>query len=195
MAADHEAANDRPHSPLKSIGLALQKLPPRVNVDAVDLEILRLLTVDGRISQRRLAEELGMSAPAIADRIARLTSKGVISGYTALINFDTLGYSTLVHLSITISEGYDRRQLMEDLAAARGVEEVSLVTGGIDLMVKVRVRDYPDLRDLLTNDIWSIQGIQRTETSVTLGKVDVHNPAARILAELAKELQAGPAAD
>ena len=182
------------NSPLRNIGTALSDLPPRVSIDAVDLEILRLLVLDGRMPQRRLAEELGMSAPAIAERITRLTRKGVISGYTALINFDALGYSTVVYVSVVISEGYDRAKLMEDLANARGVEEVSLMTGSTDLLVKIRVRDHPHLRELLTNEIWSIQGIQRTETSITLGQVDVFSPAARILTELAAEYD-GPAGE
>ena len=54
--------------------------------------------------------------------------KGVITGYTVNVNWESLGYSTVVYLSIVISEGYDRGKLMTDLAGARGVEEVTLVT-------------------------------------------------------------------
>jgi Lrp/AsnC family leucine-responsive transcriptional regulator len=175
-------------SPLRNIGASLSEIVPRVTVDAVDLELLRLLTQDGRMPQRRLAEELKMSAPAIAERLARLQKRGVITGYSANINFDALGYSTIVYLSVVIALEYDRGRLMNDLAQARGVEEVTLVTGSTDLLVKLRVRDHEHLRTLLTDEIWSIKGIQRTETSISLGHVGGLNPAERLLAEIAHEL-------
>ena len=61
---------------------------PRPRLDETDIEILKYLVKDARISQRALALEIGMSPPAIADRIARLEADGVIHGYGASSNLE-----------------------------------------------------------------------------------------------------------
>jgi DNA-binding Lrp family transcriptional regulator len=67
-------------------GVSPRKAIPRL--DETDVEILKFLVQDARISQRALAREIGMSPPAIADRIARLEAEGVIQGYRASIDLE-----------------------------------------------------------------------------------------------------------
>lgn len=150
-------------------------------VDPLDIRILRLLCDDARMSQRELARRLGMSAPAIGERLARLERLGVITGYGVRVDWSRLGYPTIVYLTITALPGYEQGKIMRGLAMLPEVEEVMLVTGGIDLLVRLRVRDHVHLRDVLLNHVWQIEGIQRTETSMTIAEMAPKNSAADLL--------------
>lgn len=178
---------DSPPTPVKPLGsigdLAAVPSEP-VALDTIDLRLLLLLSDDARISQRSLARELGMSAPAVADRLARLHRRGVIAGYGVRLNWSALGYPTIVYLTVTAVQGYEQGRIMSRLAALPEVEEVMLVTGDFDMLVRVRVRDHTHLRDLLINGVWQIEGIQRTETSLSIAEMKPKNSASELLADM-----------
>jgi DNA-binding Lrp family transcriptional regulator len=73
---------------------------------------------------------------------------------------------------------------MQQLMEIAEVEDVLLVTGDVDMMVRARVRDHTHLRDLLQNKVWQIDGIQRTETSLAIAEMPVKNVAAHLLESL-----------
>jgi Lrp/AsnC family transcriptional regulator for asnA, asnC and gidA len=158
-----------------------------VPLDHVDQRLLLLLSRDARLSQRSLARELGMSPPAIAERIARLERQGVITGYGVRLNWGALGFDSPVYLTITAVQGYQQGAIMDELAALPEVDEVLLVTGAFDMLVRLRVRDVRHLRDLLLNQIWQIEGIQRTETSITIAQARAKNTAEQLLAAMIDE--------
>lgn len=179
-------------SPLSSISDFAAAPSPRAPLDETDLRLLRLLSEDARLSQRALARELGMSAPAVGERVARLERQGVVTGYAARLDWNAIGYPTTVYLTVVAVLDYEQGQIMQALSEIAEVEEIMLVTGDIDLLVRVRVRDYTHLRDLLLNRIWHIEGIQRTETSMTLAEMPTSNTAVRLLTEM---IAAGVAAE
>jgi Lrp/AsnC family transcriptional regulator for asnA, asnC and gidA len=183
-----------PVRPLGSIGGYAAVPSERATLDATDLRLLLLLSDDARISQRSLARELGMSPPAVADRLARLHRQGVITGYGVRLNWSALGYPTIVYLTVTAMHGHEQGTIMAALAALPEVEEVMLVTGDIDMLVRVRVRDHTHLRDLLINSVWQIEGIQRTETSLSIAEMKPKNTASELLADMIARAT-GPATD
>jgi Lrp/AsnC family transcriptional regulator for asnA, asnC and gidA len=128
-----------------------------------------------------------MSPPAIAERIARLERQGVITGYGVRLNWGALGFDSPVYLTITAVQGYQQGAIMDELAALPEVDEVLLVTGAFDMLVRLRVRDVRHLRDLLLNHIWQIEGIQRTETSITIAQARDKNTAEQLLAAMIDE--------
>jgi Lrp/AsnC family transcriptional regulator, leucine-responsive regulatory protein len=174
----------QPVKPLGSIGGYAAVPSERVALDTVDLRLLLLLSEDARISQRSLARELGMSPPAVADRLGRLHRQGVITGYGVRLDWSALGYPTIVYLTVTAVQGYEQGTIMARLAALPEVDEVMLVTGDFDMLVRVRVRDHTHLRDLLINSVWQIEGIQRTETSLTIAEMKPKNTASELLADM-----------
>jgi Lrp/AsnC family transcriptional regulator for asnA, asnC and gidA len=86
-----------------------------------------------------------------------------------------------VYLTITAMHGYQQGVIMDQLAAIAEVDEVRLMTGAFDMLVRLRVRDDSHLRDLLMNRIWQIEGIQRTETSITIAEMKPKNTAEELL--------------
>jgi Lrp/AsnC family leucine-responsive transcriptional regulator len=143
----------------------------RVLLDATDLAILRLLASDARMSLRRIARELGMSPPAITDRVAGLEQMGVIRGYRAEIDRSMLGFPLVVYVGIVSIQGADQYQVVERFRETPEVEDVHLVTGPKDLLVRLRLRDTAHLREVLFERIWTVPGVDRTETFVSLGEM------------------------
>lgn len=151
-----------------------------MQLDAVDRHILVLLARDSRISQRRLARELRMSPPAIGERIARLEYAGVIRGYTVAIDWSVLGFVTC-YLAVSAIQGAEQGPVMAALHRLPEVEEVIVITGSLDMLVRVRVRDHAHLRRLLLEHVWQIDGVQRTETFLSLAEMPAKETTASLL--------------
>src|ERR1700740_2556370 len=99
---------------LTSVSTPLAKLTevsapstPAVEVDSLDLALLRALTADARQSLRALARQVQMSAPVVGDRVARLERACVIRGYRADVDWAALGYPVNVFLAVTAGPGMD----------------------------------------------------------------------------------------
>ncbi len=161
---------------------------PSVTLDQTDLQILVLLLRDARRSVRGIAAEVGMSAPAVAERIARLERHGVIRGYRAEIDWGRLGYGLLVYIRVTGVQGSEQSTTVAELRQLPEVEQVEVVTGDSDLLVRLRARDQHHLRELLFERVWRISGIERTETLLCLGEL----PPKSFDLELAESLLAQP---
>ncbi len=152
----------------------------------MDVALLELLAADARVSQRALARHLHMSPPAIGERIARLERAGVIRGYRVDIDWAALGYGTGVYLAVSASS--DRGAILEAMHAIPEVEGIGVVTGSMDLLARVRVRDHEHLRQLLFERVWTIGGVERTETFLCLAEMPAKDFAGELLATLEEHL-------
>jgi DNA-binding Lrp family transcriptional regulator len=159
---------------------------PVVEVDGFDLALLHALATDARQSQRALARQVEMSPPAVADRIARLERLGAIRGYRVDIDWAALGYPVVVYIAVTAGPGMDLSEIIKAIRALPEAEDMSVVTGGLDLLVRLRVRDHAHLRELLLAEIFQINGVQRTETFLSLADVEPGNFTAAMLEEISQ---------
>ena len=139
-----------------------------------------LLARDARVSQRGLARELRMSPPAIGERIARLERAGVIRGYRVDVDWSALGYVT-GYLAVTAIQGADQSEIMRALHQLPEVRDVSVITGSMDMLARIRVRDYTHLRRFLLEGVWQMPGIQRTETFLSLAEMPSKELSAQLL--------------
>ena len=149
---------------------------PRADLDEVDRRLLAMLAEDPRLSQRQLARQVGMSAPTVGERIARIERAGVIRGYTTLIDWSALGYPGLVFLPITFTPDADITSILRELRAIPELVDLFVVTGSYDMIARFRIRDHGDLQSLLLERIWPIRGLQRIETMLSLGEVRIDQP-------------------
>jgi Lrp/AsnC family leucine-responsive transcriptional regulator len=164
---------------------------PRADLDRVDLAILRLLAGDARMSGRRLAREVGMSAPAVAERVARLERTGVIRGYRAEVDRAALGLPLVVYVGAVAVQGADQQKVVERLRTMAEVEDVHIVTGPKDLLIRLRVRDPEHLREALFDRIWNVPGMERTETYISLSDMEPKSFDADRLAAMMEDGSAG----
>ena len=179
-------------APLARLADVAAAVSPKVEVDDLDLTLLRALAVDARQSQRALARAVGMSPPAIADRLARLERAGAIRGYRADLDWAALGYPVVVYMAVTAGPGMDLSQIISAIRALPEAEDMSVVTGGFDLLVRLRVRDHEHLRELLLAEIFQIPGVQRTETFLSLGDAEPDNFAVALLEQMSQRAQIRP---
>lgn len=132
-------------------------------MDSLDKKIIGILCSDGRVTMKELAASLGLSAPAVAERVKRLEQSGVISGYKAIINREKLGQNVSVFINLDIpASQYDSFKAYADFAPE--ISEFYYVTGQHSLIVKAFVKDTEHLAKLLEK----IQEFGPTETYVVM---------------------------
>ena len=140
---------------------------PGHGMDATDFEILELLQGNCKQPLASIGAEVGLSAPAVVERIHKLEDSGVITGYRAEIDARSVGLDVTAFIGLS-SDGLADIKLVE--AATLDVPEVlecHHVTGGHTLLLKVKTRDTSSL-ELLIDRIRSMEGVARTETMVVL---------------------------
>ncbi|MEZ5167071.1 MAG: Lrp/AsnC family transcriptional regulator [Acidimicrobiales bacterium] len=117
-------------------------------LDSISRRILEELAADGRVSFRELGDRVGLSAPAITDRVRRLERDGIIRGYRADIDPDALGYPMLV--IVRVHSAGPRAAAVDALAAEiPEVIECHRVTGSESHVLRVRVRDVGHLNEIV----------------------------------------------
>jgi Lrp/AsnC family transcriptional regulator, leucine-responsive regulatory protein len=139
-------------------------------LDAIDRRILRLLREDGRMPHAAIAKTVGLSGPAVHDRVRKLEGAGIISGYTAVLDPIALDRSHVAFVLVTLSEGSEFA--IDEPIVARICEETDVlefhrVAGQDCYLVKVRTATNKDLEQLLRR-IRLIRGVARTQTTIVL---------------------------
>lgn len=178
-------------TPLARLADIASPSAPKIEVDEIDLALLRALAVDARHSQRALARLIELSPSAVGDRLARLERTGAIRGYRVDIDWAALGFPVVVYLAVTAGPGMDLSAIIKAISSLPEAEDMSVVTGGLDLLVRLRVRDHAHLRELLLTKIFQIDGVQRTETFLSLADVEPENFTAAMLDRMSERLAVG----
>ena len=138
-------------------------------IDEQDRTILARLTEDARVSWAELAQVLGLSAPAVAERVKRLKQRGVIRGFHAVLDPPSLGLGLTAFISVTLAHPRDRAGFLKTVRKRDEVKEAHHLAGEDDYLLKVHCRDTTHLEHLLTDILKSVKGVQRTRTSIVLG--------------------------
>lgn len=137
-------------------------------LDALDRKILICLQENGRMSLSAIAEKAGVAPATVHERLAKLRGAGVVKGFYTRIDPVALGYTVTAFVNVRVDLAAGLEKTVEQLAAIPEVEEVHLITGEFDLLVKVRARDTVHLQDLLLNHLHKVSGFVRSATVVCL---------------------------
>ncbi|HEY9000941.1 MAG TPA: Lrp/AsnC family transcriptional regulator [Mucilaginibacter sp.] len=140
-------------------------------LDKVDLNILRLMQENARISNADMARELGMAPSGVLERVKKLEQKGVIQQYTARINPAALQQKMLAFIFMKASDGPGCTDTAEALAKIPEVQEVHHIAGDDCYLVKVRTYDSSTLVHLMRNSFSQIPNILSTRTTIVLETV------------------------
>jgi len=136
-------------------------------LDDIDLRILALLQEDCRTSLVRLGEQVGLSAPAVLERIKKLEAAHVITGYPALLDARRLGLDITAFIGVIISHPSMIADFERKVRAVDDVLECHHVTGGYTILLKVKTGNTSSLERLISR-IRCLDGVARTETMVVL---------------------------
>lgn len=142
-------------------------------LDAIDRNILRLLRLDARLSNARLASEVGLSPSACLRRIRLMEQAGVIRGYTALVDTSQAETTIAVIINITL-ERQTEDHLDRFEAAVRKhpeIRECFLMTGGSDYLLRVEVANPGDFERIHKDILSTLPGVLRIHSSFSIRNV------------------------
>lgn len=141
-------------------------------LDDADRLILDILQSHGRITNSKLAEQLGMSPSPMLERVRKLEKSGIIERYVALLAPEKVGKTfAFVSVSLAVHQlgALDHfKQAIHDLPE---VLECHHITGEDDFILKVAVSGIDDYRDFVVNKLTPISGINKIRTSFVLDTV------------------------
>lgn len=125
-----------------------------IDLDATDRQLLDLLSQDGRASYQSLADRVGLSRPAVMERVKRLEEQGFIADYVAVLNRTRLGLGVTAFVAVRFpaaDEADDERarRHMESLAANPAVLECHHVDGDDSYVLKVATATLAELEQVL----------------------------------------------
>jgi Lrp/AsnC family transcriptional regulator, leucine-responsive regulatory protein len=164
-------------------------------IDSNDREILKLLQQNARISNAEIARQVGMAPSAILERIRKLETRGVITGYEARIDPAALGLDLLAFVLMRTTDMSSDLRTGEYLAQLDEVQEVHHIAGEDCFLVKVRVRDARTLGRLLRERFAAAGGAVSTRTTIVLETVHETSRLPIDAALAAQDAQDAPASE
>ena len=143
------------------------------DIGKIDRNILRALQRDARISFAELARKVGLSTTPCKQRVKKLEQEGVIRGYQAILNPDSLAAGLVGFVQIRLNR--TAQDVFEDFKKAAlelpEVQECYLVSGNFDYLIKARVADMAAYRALLGDTLLALPGVQESTSYVVMEQV------------------------
>ncbi|HUW65482.1 MAG TPA: Lrp/AsnC family transcriptional regulator [Spirochaetia bacterium] len=137
-------------------------------MDNIDSKVLKRLMENGRTTWAELGSLLDLSPPAAAERVKKLEERGVIKGYTALVDARALGYPLTAFIGVVLDRPQDRGPFLQMVEQLPAVAECHHVAGAEDYLLKVRVPGLPELEKLVSDDLKGLPGVVKTRTVIAL---------------------------
>lgn len=137
--------------------------------DETDTKLLDVLLADSRLSYRKVASKIGVSAATVMNRIKRLEKEGVIKGYTAILDYEKLGYDIDAIINMKISKG-KLFEVENKIAHHPSVAAVYDVTGDFDSTIIAKFRNRRAL-DTFLKKIQTYEFVEGTNTILILNTI------------------------
>jgi Lrp/AsnC family leucine-responsive transcriptional regulator len=144
-------------------------------IDEKDERILEILQRDGRATNVELARAVELTPSATLERVRKLEERGLIRGYTAVLDPRALGLGLVAFIFVRVDERDDvlgtAESTAEALAGLPSVQELHHLAGEDCFLVKVRARDTDDLYRILRDEFGQFKAIRGTRTTIVLKTV------------------------
>jgi Lrp/AsnC family leucine-responsive transcriptional regulator len=137
-------------------------------LDSYDSKILDGLMKNSRIKWADLAAQIGLSAPATADRVNRLIEQGVIKEFGALIDPESIGCELTAFVAVSLERPENRGPFLELIHDLEEIQECHHIAGEDDYLLKIRSRNTKDLDRVISHHIKSLKGVVRTKTTIVM---------------------------
>ena len=139
-------------------------------LDKLDRQILSIISQNARIPFRDVAEQCGVSRAAIHQRVQRMIESNIITGSGYFVNPKVLGFSSNAYIGVKLEKGSMYKNVVPEFEKIPEITECHFTTGPYTLLLKVFARDNEHLMDLLNNRIQEIEGVNATETLISLSQ-------------------------
>ncbi len=142
-------------------------------MDSFDLKILRILEVNGRITNSELSNRVGLSKTPCQIRVKNMVSIGVIKGFRAVLDNDALDRNHISFTEVKLNDTRDATLRMFNNAVMEIPEivECHMIAGKFDYLLKVRTKNISDYRIALGEKISTLPCVANTSTHVAMEAV------------------------
>ncbi|WP_213451464.1 Lrp/AsnC family transcriptional regulator [Rhizomonospora bruguierae] len=136
-------------------------------MDTIDLAILELLRGNARLSYAELARQVGLSAPAVHERVGKLEASGVIRGYRAEVAPETIGLGVTAMIGVVQDHRVESDGVLAELSAWPEIESCYFMAGAESFLLMVRLGTIADLEQLIGR-LNRTAGVASTRTAIAL---------------------------
>lgn len=137
-------------------------------IDNIDLKILNLLMDDAKIPYTEVAKKVFVSGGTVHVRMKKLEEMGVVRGTTLQMDYSKLGYDVTCFMGIYLQKSSLYDQVVDLLKKIPEIVKVHYTTGDYNIFIKIHCKDTKHLKDVLHDKIQKVEGIERTETFISL---------------------------
>jgi Lrp/AsnC family transcriptional regulator, regulator for asnA, asnC and gidA len=137
-------------------------------IDNVDLKILALLTEDAKMPYTEVAKRVFVSGGTVHVRMRKLEDLGIVQGTTLKMDYSKMGYDITAFLGIYLEKSSLYDQVIKKLYNIPEIVKIHYTTGNYNIFIKLHCRDTNHLKDVLHDKIQKVEGIERTETIISL---------------------------
>ena len=136
-------------------------------LDVIDRQVVAALQADAKISLKSVGEQVGLTAPAVMERVRKLESAGIITGYHACVDARAMGLDIAAFIGVSVYDPARLSDIEDWVEAMPQIMECHHVTGGHTLLLKVKVKNTNSLERLISR-VRSLEGVEGTHTMVVL---------------------------
>jgi Lrp/AsnC family transcriptional regulator for asnA, asnC and gidA len=143
-------------------------MPPVLNIDKLDLQIIQQLMLNAGLSYAEIGKSLFVSAGTIHVRIKKLQEAGILNNMRFDVDLKKLGYDVIAFIGIYLEKSSLYDNVARDLMKIPEIVRMNYTTGNYSIFAEVVCRDIGQLRTILHDELQKIKGIERTETFISL---------------------------
>lgn len=140
----------------------------QVSLDRVDIKILESLMKDAKKPYTEVAKKAFVSGGTVHVRMRKLEEAGIVEGTTLKVNYSKLGFDITAFIGIYLEKSVLYDMVIEELKKINEVTSIHYTTGNYSIFCKLYCKDTRHLKDVLHDKIQRIEGIERTDTMISL---------------------------
>lgn len=147
-------------------------------LDQLDRQLIDILAKDARVSNRKIAADLGVTEGTVRGRIKRLQQEGLIA-FTAITGFDLSNHTKLAFVGVQVEVG-NVRSIAEQIAELPLISGVMIVMGRFNILAICLFDELEDLVGLASDQILALPGVHHVETSIAVRTIKYNPRVVRI---------------
>jgi Lrp/AsnC family transcriptional regulator, regulator for asnA, asnC and gidA len=137
-------------------------------IDNTDLKILEILTQDAKKPYTEVAKRVYVSQGTIHVRMNKMEEAGIVERTTLRLNYSKLGFDITAFIGIYLEKSALYEKVLEKLKEIKEITNIHYTTGNYSMFVKIHCRDTNHLKEVLHEKMQQVEGIERTETMISL---------------------------
>ncbi len=136
--------------------------------DNTDLKILEILMQDAKRPYTEVAKKVNVSQGTVHVRMNKMEDAGILDKTTLRINYAKLGYDITAFIGIYLEKSALYDMVLSKLKSIPEITSIHYTTGNYSMFVKIHCRDTNHLKEVLHDKMQQVEGIERTETMISL---------------------------